>query len=95
MYNMHFNKQMEENKKENNVDTAAARAGALCAGVARAATPSSEVRGSSREELPCVRGQVAAESYPHPRSRSAGKRHPASEVRGGWEKPPRYPRPGQ
>ena len=32
-------------------------------------------------------------SYPSLRSGVAGRRHPASEVRGGWEKPP-HARPG-
>ena len=64
----------------------------------------SEVRGSSREELPCVRGRGGREELPHvrgqgwqpggdtPRSRSgaaAERSYPTSEVSGGWEETPR------
>ena len=59
-------------------------------------TPGSEVRGGGREELPSVRGQWRlGGDTPRPRSgAAAGRRHPASEVRGGREKPPRAPGQG-
>ena len=51
-----------------------------------------EVRGSGREELPCVRGQGwrPGGDTPSPRSgAAAGRRHPEPEARGGsWEEPP-------
>ena len=42
------------------------------------------------EETPCVRGQGRlGGATPCQRPVVAGRRHPASEVRVGWEKPPR------
>ena len=69
---------------------------------ARRRHPASEVRGGGREELPHVQGQRwpggdiprlrsgqrPGGANPRPRPVAAERRHPASEVRGGQEKPP-------
>ena len=51
----------------------------------------SEVRGSGREELPCVQGQGRpGGDTPRPRSGAAGRSHLAPEARSGDpEEPPR------
>ena len=49
----------------------------------------SEVRGSGREELPCVQGQGRpGGDTPRPRSGAAGRSHLAPEARGGDPKKP-------
>ena len=47
-------------------------------------------RKNGREEPLCVRGQGRRlrGATPRPRSGAAGRRHPALEVRGGWEETP-------
>ena len=51
-------------------------------------TPHVRGQGGGREELRSIRGQWwPGGDTPCPRSGAAGRRHPASEVRGGREKP--------
>ena len=49
----------------------------------------SEFRGGGQVETPCVRGQGRQPGGATLRVRSGQERHPASEVRGAQEKPPR------
>ena len=60
------------------------------AGTAGRSHPEPEVRGGSREELPCIRGQWRpGGDTPRPRSGAARRSHLAPETRGGsWEEPP-------
>ena len=52
----------------------------------------SEVRGSGREELPCVQGQGRpGGDTPRPRSGAAGRSHLAPEARGGDPEEPLTP----
>ena len=63
------------------------RAGSLS--VADRSYPTSQVRGSSLECQAPTALERPRGATPRPRSVAAGRRHPASEIRGSREKPPR------